>query len=165
MFLRLSGHLDDYLLLSYSVPSLAGKGDRVVLAYKGSDITDRADGVGSVTCRCTRMAWAQFSWPPGWVERGMSGEVWLIFMEESGQGVGGSRKSSLFSCSLVSVSVQLRGSWLSLLPENRPRSRHGTQHSFQDTKRETPKRARPQAVTTRVSRLTEISAKKKKKVS
>lgn len=50
---------------------------------------------------------------------------------------------------------------MSLPPENRPRSRHGTQHSFQDTKRETPKRARPQAVTTRVSRLTEISAKKK----
>lgn len=54
---------------------------------------------------------------------------------------------------------------MSLPPENRPRSRHGTQHSFQDTKRETPKRARPQAVTTRVSRLTEISAKKKWKKS
>lgn len=115
-----------------------------------------------MTWRCTRTPWAQFSCPPSWVERGMSGEVWLIFMEESGQGLGGSRKPSLFSCSLVSVSV-LRGSWLlSLLPENRPLSRHGTQQSFQDTKRDTPKRARPQAVTTRVSRLTEISAKKQR---
>ena len=116
-----------------------------------------------MTWRWTRTPWAQFSWSPGWVERGMSGDVWLIFMEESGQGVGGSGRPSLFSCSLVSVSVSLRGSWLlSLLPENRPRSRHGTQQSFQDTKRDTPKRARPQAVTTSVSRLTEISAEKQR---
>lgn len=38
-----------------------------------------------------------------------------------------------------------------------PRSLHGIQQSFQETKIETPNRARPQAVTTRDSRLTDTS--------
>lgn len=40
-----------------------------------------------------------------------------------------------------------------------PRSLHGIQQSFQETKSETPNRAKPQAVTTRDSKLTEISEK------
>lgn len=51
----------------------------------------------------------------------------------------------------------LRCPWGSLVMGESPRSLHGIQQSFQETKRETPNRAKPQAVTTSDSRLTDIS--------
>lgn len=53
--------------------------------------------------------------------------------------------------------VGLRCPWASLVVGESPRSLHGIQQSFQETKRETPNRAKPQAVTTSDKRLTEIS--------
>lgn len=47
----------------------------------------------------------------------------------------------------------------------RPRSRHGIQQSFHETKRETPNKAKPQAVTTSDSRLTDTSASRIEKVT
>lgn len=51
--------------------------------------------------------------------------------------------------------------WTSFVVGESPRSLHGIQQSFQETKRETPNRAKPQAVTTSDSRLTDISEKMK----
>lgn len=53
----------------------------------------------------------------------------------------------------------LRWPCASLVVGESPRSLHGIQQSFQETKSETPNRAKPQAVTTSDSRLTETSGK------
>lgn len=55
--------------------------------------------------------------------------------------------------------VGLRCPWASFVVGERPRSLHGIQQSFQETNRETPNNAKPQAVTTSDNRLTDISEK------
>lgn len=55
--------------------------------------------------------------------------------------------------------VGLRCPWASLVVGESPRSLHGIQQSFQETNRETPNRAKPQAVTTSDNRLTDISVR------
>lgn len=63
------------------------------------------------------------------------------------------------SCEARGLIVGLRCPCASLVVGESPRSLHGIQQSFQETKSETPKRAKPQAVTTSDSRLTETSGK------
>lgn len=62
-------------------------------------------------------------------------------------------------CEARGLMEGLRCPWASLVVGESPRSLHGIQQSFQETNRETPNRAKPQAVTTRDNRLTEISEK------
>lgn len=125
-------------------------------------MTHLTDEVGSVTCRCTRAMWMWLSsLALVWASRWMSGDVWLIFMADSGSTVGalGSfSKSSLYSRSRPSTSVRTgccSPCW-SFRP-GKKRSRHGTQNNFHDTNRETANSARPHVVTKRDSRLTDTS--------
>lgn len=66
---------------------------------------------------------------------------------------------SAASCEDRGLIVGLRCPCASLVVGESPRSLHGIQQSFQETKSETPNRAKPQAVTTSDSRLTETSEK------
>lgn len=66
---------------------------------------------------------------------------------------------SAASCEDRGLIVGLRCPCASLVVGESPRSLHGIQQSFQETKSDTPNRAKPQAVTTSDSRLTETSEK------
>ncbi len=130
--------------------------------WSQENMTHLTDEVGSVTCRCTRAMWMWLSsLALVWASRWMSGDVWLIFMDDSGSTVGalGSfSKSSLYSCSRPSTSVRTgccSPCW-SFRP-GKKRFRHGTQNNFHVTNRETANRAKPHVVTKRDSRLTDTS--------
>ena len=60
--------------------------------------------------------------------------------------------------------VGFRCPWASLVVGDSPRSLHGIQQSFQETNRETPNRAKPQAVTTSDNRLTDISVRGEREI-
>ncbi|TNN75810.1 hypothetical protein EYF80_013957 [Liparis tanakae] len=114
----------------------------------------------------------------------MSGDVWLIFMAASGvamttgggdTGVSGASTDTTDATGVGSLATEpydddsrrfrddrglirgLRWPWASLVVGESTRSLHGIQQSFQETNRETPNRAKPQAVTTSDSRLTDMS--------
>lgn len=123
----------------------------------------RTDEVGSVICLCTRaMCMWLCSFALACTSSWMSGDVWLIFMADSGTSVGTEvslKKSALYSRSKSSCSVKTGccSPCCSFKLEGQKRSRHGTQNNFHDTKSETPKRARPHDVTINDSRLTDTS--------
>lgn len=126
----------------------------------------RTDEVGSVVCLCTR---AMCTWLYSLVlvcaSSWMSGDVWLIFMADSGTSVATElslKKSALYSRSKSSSSVRTGccSPCCSFRLEGQKRSRHGTQKSFHETKSETPNRARPHEVTINDSRLTDTSGHK-----
>lgn len=128
----------------------------------------RTDEVGSVICLCTRAmcTWLRslaFVCASSW----MSGDVWLIFMADSGTNGGTDvclKKSPLYSRSRSSSSVRTGccSPCCSFRLEGQRRSRHGTQNNFHDTKSETPNRARPHEVTINDSRLTDTSGHRHK---